>query len=396
MGANTNIDWTDSTWNPIRGCSPISTGCKNCCATPIAVRFSGPGGPFEGLVRINAAGSRTAEWNGVVKLIDKHLADPLRWRPAIDHTEWCDREWAAAVANWERVGGERPRREYGCDCPERPRRILTVLTGDPFHDAVTDEMLDRIFAVILLTPQHVHQVLTKRPARALEYSRSGRIQKLIVELLDLQRKGGIADKLTFRALDRMQRDGVPNMDFPPRNVIIGASVEDQENADRRRDSMRALYGMGWRTFVNHGPAVGGVDWRGWEFLEWLAAEGESGQKARPCHPDWIRADRDFATKHSIPFYFKQWGEWLPTNQATEKQRGFRYSAHGLLSLDGSASIIPGLDRQDPEFGLYTRDLDGNDWAAAVYRMGKEFAGALLDGREWREMPEARAAGVQYG
>jgi protein gp37 len=396
MGANTHIDWTDSTWNPLRGCSPASPGCKNCFAAAIAARFSGPGAPFEGLVRINAAGERRAEWNGVVKLAEKHLADPLRWGPAIDHSEWCDREWAVAVAQWERVGGVKPKREYGCDCPERPRRILTESVGDPFHEAVTDEMLDRIFAVILLTPQHVHQVLTKRPGRAYVYCTSGRIQRLILELLDLQQKGGIADKLTMRAVDRIRRDGVPGMEFPLPNVIIGASVENQEWADRRRGSMRALHGLGWRTFANHGPAVGGIKWDGWEFLEWLAAEGESGHAARPTHPDWMRADRDFAVAHSIPFYFKQWGEWLPTNQATEKQRTFRYRAHGLIDLSGRCSIHPGLDKPDPEFGLYTRNLDGNDGAAAVYMIGKEFAGALLDGRESRQFPAARAVGVQHG
>jgi hypothetical protein len=79
MGQQSNIDWTDSTWNPIRGCTNISPGCVNCYAAKTARRFSGPGKPFEGLVRINGAGERTDDWNGEVHFVPEHLLDPLKW-----------------------------------------------------------------------------------------------------------------------------------------------------------------------------------------------------------------------------------------------------------------------------------------------------------------------------
>ena len=77
MGAVTGIEWTDATWNPLRGCSRVSEGCRNCYAERDALRWSGPGQPFEGLAVIR---NGHASWTGKVELIEKHLLDPLRWR----------------------------------------------------------------------------------------------------------------------------------------------------------------------------------------------------------------------------------------------------------------------------------------------------------------------------
>lgn len=79
MSDDTGIEWTDATWNPIRGCSRVSEGCRHCYAESVAARFSGPGLPYEGLVRIGPRGKPTG-WNGAVRMVPEHLADPLRWR----------------------------------------------------------------------------------------------------------------------------------------------------------------------------------------------------------------------------------------------------------------------------------------------------------------------------
>src|SRR5580698_10533929 len=116
MSDKTQIEWTDATWNPTRGCTPVSPGCKNCYAAKFAKRFGAPGKPYEGLVRINAAGKRTDEWSGQIRFVEKHLLDSLRW--------------------------------------QEPRRIFVNSTSDLFHENVTDAMLDRIFAVMALADDH--------------------------------------------------------------------------------------------------------------------------------------------------------------------------------------------------------------------------------------------------
>ena len=142
MADKTGIEWTDATWNPIRGCTRVSEGCRHCYAEEVARRFSGPGLPYEGLVRIGQDGEAKAQWSGVIKFVEEALLQPLRWK--------------------------------------RSRRIFVNSMSDLFHPGVTDEMLDRIFAVMALCPQHTFQVLTKRPERMLAYMRDlpcGRTRK---------------------------------------------------------------------------------------------------------------------------------------------------------------------------------------------------------------------------
>jgi protein gp37 len=107
MGAKTGIEWTDSTWNPIRGCSRVSEGCRNCYAERTAYRFSGPGQPYEGLAVLK---NGHASWTGAIKFVEEHLLDPMHWKT--------------------------------------PRRIFVNSMSDLFHENVTDEMRDRIFAVM--------------------------------------------------------------------------------------------------------------------------------------------------------------------------------------------------------------------------------------------------------
>ncbi|MBY6277267.1 DUF5131 family protein [Symbiobacterium thermophilum] len=128
MGDRTRIEWTDATWNPIRGCSRVSEGCRNCYAERMAARFSGPGRPYEDLVRRTPHGPR---WTGEVRLVEELLDAPLHWR--------------------------------------RPRRIFVNSMSDLFHEAVPDEWIDKVFAVMALAEHHTFQVLTKRPERMLRY-----------------------------------------------------------------------------------------------------------------------------------------------------------------------------------------------------------------------------------
>jgi protein gp37 len=118
MGDKSKIGWTNSTWNPIRGCSRVSKGCIHCYAEVMADRFSGPGLPYEGLVDSNG------RWNGTIKVVDAAMDVPLRWR--------------------------------------KPRRIFVNSMSDLFHEKTPKSAIDRIFAVMAKASHHTFQVLTKR------------------------------------------------------------------------------------------------------------------------------------------------------------------------------------------------------------------------------------------
>lgn len=195
---------------------------------------------------------------------------------------------------------------------------------DMFGEWVTDRTLDRMFEAMYFRADVDWMVLTKRPGRAAQY---------------LQEKARKDKK-------------------PLGNIYIGCTVEDQTRADLRVLPMRAIHGLGWQTFVSYEPALSMVRWSEWYFLAWLICGGESGQEARPMNPWWARAARDFCTANSIPFFFKQFGEFLPldhlawvTDQTTFK--------HKPVEMDG----------------------------VTMCRVGKAMAGRVLDGREWNETPK---------
>lgn len=130
MADGSGIEWTDATWNPIRGCSRVSEGCRNCYAETQAVRYAGEGGPYHGLLRLDGNGKPKAQWNGRIMKVPHHLDDPLRWR--------------------------------------KPRRVFVNSMSDAFHEKLTNEDIAQIFAVMACAPQHEFQVLTKRAHRAEE------------------------------------------------------------------------------------------------------------------------------------------------------------------------------------------------------------------------------------
>lgn len=120
MSLLSKIEWTDATWNPLRGCTKISPGCKHCYAERFAERFRGvPGHPFE---------------QGFdVRLVPHKLAEPLRW--------------------------------------SEPRMIFVNSMSDLFHEQVPDEYIRRVATTMNLARWHTYQVLTKRSERLREMLR---------------------------------------------------------------------------------------------------------------------------------------------------------------------------------------------------------------------------------
>jgi len=282
MGVTTGISWTDSTWNPIRGCSRVSEGCRHCYAESVAHRFSGPGLAYEGLVQLDASGKSTGKWNGQIKFVADHLFDPLKWK--------------------------------------EPRKIFVNSMSDLLHDNVTDSMLDRIANVMVLAYWHTFQILTKRPQNF--HRLEAAIKKAIAANMELQELGGMATRLEFRAVDMRRRDHV-GWSFPLNNIRIGVSVENQKAADDRLDYLCELASRGWPTMVSFEPLLSAVDpgpwWLSLGSRTWAIVGGESGHGARPMDPDWARSLRDQCKAAGVAFFFKQWGSWLGAGQEGSEQ-----------------------------------------------------------------------------
>jgi protein gp37 len=114
MSDNSKIEWTDATWNPVRGCAKVSPGCLHCYAETFAERFRGvPGHPFESGFNL--------------RLVPEKVGDPIRW--------------------------------------SKPKKIFVNSMSDLFHENVPDDYIEKICRVMLAANWHTYQILTKRADR---------------------------------------------------------------------------------------------------------------------------------------------------------------------------------------------------------------------------------------
>lgn len=188
---------------------------------------------------------------------------------------------------------------------------------DLFGEWVKEEWIDRIFFAMHITPHVDWFVLTKRTDRMMNY------------LADKYNRG----KVTFS------------------NIFIGCTVENQKRADERRGAMDAISAMGWKTWVSNEPALTVVNWEGWQFLNGLVCGGESGFLARPMPPRAARGARDFCAEINIPFFFKQWGEYIPlehlkwvTERTTFTHKPVEFDGEMMVRVGRSLSgnVLDGL------------------------------------------------------
>lgn len=380
MADNTKIEWTDATWNPITGCTLVSDGCRNCYAAQLAATRLKHHPSRVGLARLNAEG--VAKFTGEVRFNAEWLDQPLRWK--------------------------------------KPRMIFVCAHGDLFHESVPDAWIDHVFAVMALAPQHIFQVLTKRPERMRNYllgcatdAGRGRLSEVCDAVADSYRPGSSLPGSAFWANWYSQCEG----DAPLPNVWLGTSVEDQPTADERIPELLAtpavvrwvsaepLLGLVDLTNIDAGvhddfsdcgghpdptyplqsvawgrtDALSGQYWsttrtpdgKVWNeheqlgytlpTLDWVVCGGESGNHARPMHPAWARSLRDQCATAGVPFLFKQWGHFRPLTDAE------RRTACGAT--------------------LIGRDPHNSD--NYVLDVGKKRAGRHLDGVEHDGFPGAR-------
>ncbi len=400
MADNTKIEWTDATWNPLAGCSRASEGCRFCYAERQAARIikmDRGRGVEEGQGRYDGLLAPGGQWNGKIKLAPTAtLLQPVRWR--------------------------------------RGRRVFVNSMSDLFHEAVADEVIDRIFAVMLACQlfgrQHTFQVLTKRADRMQRYFAArtpGQHLKawakagdgvvtlddpdiFFSEYVENQTCHDWDERGNNRNDSPFEPWGYTDKLFPLPNLWLGVSVENQAAADERlprlMDSPAAI------RWVSAEPLIGAVELSNWleigslesqlglanPGIDWVVVGGESGPNARPMLPDWARALQVQCEKAAVAFLFKQWGEhhtlayrmsdqvpvfrqfdsfqqWV-NKASTWVNGGICIARDGTLIKDG------GDMRRAQEQGLFPVTI--------MHRVGKRKAGRLLDGILYDSYPKAAA------
>jgi protein gp37 len=334
MGENTKIEWADHTFNPWIGCTRVSPACDHCYAEKLATTRLGVG-----------------------------------WGPHAERRRTAESTWRQPLA-WNR----RAQREG------KRARVFCASLADVFdnHPSILPTWRPALWDLIDATPHLDWLLLTKRPQN-------------IAKMLP----------------------------WPWPNLWLGTTVENQAEADRRIPQLLAAPAA--KRFLSCEPLLGPVDLSAVPYpascercdctrhspridaltgsvmhegrcegpeavdcqLDWVIAGGESGPGARPSHPDWFRSLRDQCAAAGVPFFFKQWGDWLPgefgSPPLVEWQDGAATDRHALPS--------EGTRRWDDGLAFVA---EGE--AHAVFRaVGKKAAGALLDGREHREAPHPAAS-----
>lgn len=392
MSDKTKIEWADATVNYVNGCSVTSPGCTNCYAMRLAGTRMRSHPTRAGLTQDTKAGP---VWTGEVRENPAALEQVLRWK--------------------------------------KPRAIFWNAHGDLFHENVPDEWIDRQFAVMALTPQHRHMVLTKRSARMREYLREplrAGIVQTVVDNMECEDDCPFGDTHAPWVIDP----------WPLPNVWLGVSVEDQARADERIPDLLATPAA--IRFISAEPLLGPVDLRQWVhdygcsncgyggsvklycdncdwfggpstaaendpcpdcgdllgdnyccpecgeldtetpgptisghrlgLIDWVIVGGESGPGARPMHPDWARSLRDQCAEAGVAFHFKQWGDWAPVKYIDGWADDFDFCFQ-----DGSDRTLGQVNRR-----AECREVEGQEYA----RVGKARAGRLLDGVEHNGLP----------
>lgn len=309
MSENTKIEWCDATVNHWAGCTAVSPACDNCYAKCMAGRLWG------------------TEWGqGKPRYQFAGASDTLR---ALDRKA-------------KRLG--------------QPLRVFHNSLSDFFDNEVPVAWRISAMQAIADTPNLIHLLLTKRIGNVIPMMRDA--------LVEAASENGQSRWPGLAYWIGNWWDG-----RPPSNVWIGTTIVNQEEADR--DIPKLLSIPAAKRFLSMEPLLGPVDLnyafgipsgagrgscpmhlagiapeglrvKGQQHLHWVIVGGESGPGARPMHPDWARSLRDQCTAASVPFLFKQWGEWAPN-----------------WLNDDAGQKIP-----------------GSEW---VDRMGKKIAGRLLDG-----------------
>jgi protein gp37 len=365
--AASDIEWTDTTWNPTGGCKKVSPGCKNCYAETMAARhvlMSAAQGRES--VYLPVVDAERRRWRGNFAELPERLADPLSWK--------------------------------------KPRRVFVNSMSDLFGEGVSDEFIAAVFGVMAATPQHTYQILTKRPARMVEWCRwaneahgdpprTGGTMCVAAAWSLFQERGDV------RAAGAVYDYWMCPRPWPLPNVWLGVSTENQETADERIPLLLEVPAA--VRFISAEPLLGPIlfreEWLLGRFiscpdetadpetdgcsgcegvpsarrvdgplsgdvcsavrgpaLAWVIVGGESGPGARECDIAWTRSIIEQCYRACVACFHKQVGA-VPVAIAYDPLRG---AAHKLDDIETLARI------KDPKGGNpdeWPEDLRVRQW-----------------------------------
>lgn len=214
MPSKSAIEWTESTWNPVTGCTKISPGCANCYAERMAKRLKAMG-----------------------------QANYVNGFKVTTHPDVLEYPYKS----------------------KKPMTIFVNSMSDLFHKDIPFKFIEKIFGVMLRTPQHTYQALTKRSERLAELSN------------DL---------------------------YWPDNVWMGVTVENADYQHRIDDLRKCGAKL---KFLSLEPLLGPLPNLDLSEIDWVIVGGESGPGARPMSEEWVIEIKEQCIKQGVPFFFKQWG-----------------------------------------------------------------------------------------
>jgi protein gp37 len=291
MAANSAIEWTDQTWNPVVGCSKVSPGCAHCYAETMAARLKGmaladiaagrdPGRKRHYIDAIDDKG----RWSGKLIPVPEALDDPDSWR--------------------------------------KPRQVFVNSMSDLFHESILETFIAAVFTSMRRNCKHTYQVLTKRARRMAEVVGRWRACEHGWITHNGRNPHGYSDKGSGEPGTLV---GDPD-NWPLRNVWLGVSCEDQKRADERIPWL--LKTPAAVRFLSCEPLLGPIDLSRWmsgldvsrdedgrdlgsasggSDIDWVIVGGESGHDARPCDTSWVRSIVRQCRDASVPCFVKQMG-----------------------------------------------------------------------------------------
>lgn len=332
MSDKSAIQWTEATWNPVTGCTKVSPGCAHCYAETLTKRYAGrPGWPetFEPWV----------PGNDTVRVHPERLAIPLSWR--------------------------------------KPRLVFVNSMSDLFHEEVSDEFINQVFAVMALAPQHTFQVLTKRPERMREAASRldngwGGPGPIWLSMYDRY----ALDPDRYRAA--MSKLDETDTGTPLPNVWLGVSAENQRWADERipilLDTPAAV------RFVSCEPLLGPLSLQPFLARRCNVCEDPDADRIETIRPalDWVICGGESGPNGRYLVEPNKDAAGFDANQMTGRRLPASWEPTGL-----GLTWVRSLRDQCVEAGVpfFFKQFGGPRPASG---------GRLLDGREWNEMPK------QYG
>ena len=409
MAQDTKIEWAHHTFNPWLGCTKVSPACKHCYAErDFDHRLKqvqwGPNGTR--VLTSNENWAKPLKWNRDVQK-DYEVAQ-AQWvadccvgtksYPEPELHQFRKRVFCASLADvFESWGGpilNSKGKRLWIDLASSTWLFASKEDSDRSELAkqkgvaagTMADVRSRLFTLIDKTPNLDWLLLTKRP------------QNIRAMYLSQHLDGGTTGRVREFMDEEESKDVHP---YFRRNVWLGTSVENQEYADRRIPELLRCRDLSPVLFLSCEPLLGPVDLQNIQVaaeggglgpdqladdlydalegevcsgetgcvtrecqptIDWVIAGGESGPEARPSDPQWFRSLRDQCRSANVPFLFKQWGEWVPSDHDS-----VRFSDN---------EVCPWNDKPRSD----VIDITQRDNSTTVMcRIGKSRAGRMLDG-----------------